>query len=164
MARKKTYEPLGSDGAMYGWTGMSPKEFAHRMSLASDRFLALKKELKFDAIAFCGSSGCAIAFNLAALHEIPLIYVRKKDEKSHSRARIECNDKLVEVKKYLIVDDFVDQGSTIDHIVSTIESQALQACAYPAKPVGVLCFDPYVYRDQTMDTEVVSLKLFSVEK
>ena len=163
MALTKTYEPIGASGALYGWSGMCPSVFAERMHLASIRFLKLKKALKFDAIAFCGSSGCAIAFNLATMHEIPLIYVRKESEKSHSYSKVECNDRHLEVKKYLIVDDFVDRGTTVEYIVDTIKKQAIKACAYPARPVGVLCFDQYQDADRSMDTGRVKLKLFSVD-
>jgi phosphoribosylpyrophosphate synthetase len=159
--REKSYKPIGRDSATYGWTGSSPTEFAERMELASARFVKLKEELDIDAIAFCGSSGCAIAFNLAAKHKIPLMYVRKKDEKSHSTSRVECNDKKVEVKKYLIVDDFVDRGRTVDYITENITKYAKQAGAYPAESVGVLCFDRYVSSDHFMQTNAVSLKIFS---
>lgn len=165
MTRQKTYEPIGAGGAMYGWTGMDPSEFAERMKKASVRFRALKKEHRFDAIAFCGSSGCAIAFYLAAKHRIPLMYVRKANEKCHSDSKVECNDKHVQVKKYLIVDDFPDTGATVNHIIDSIRTYANKACAYPAKPIGVLCFDTYVDRDQRMDTEHDGyLTLFSVDK
>ena len=139
MAKKKTCNPLGYHTPVYGWMGMSPSEFAYRMKLANVRFRALKKEHKFDAIAFSGSSGCAIAFNLASRNKIPLIYVRKDGEKSHSSSLVECNDKRVIVKKYLIVDDLVDSGTTVAHIISSIELHAEQNDSYPAIPCGVLC-------------------------
>lgn len=161
MTDVKLYNPIGQDSATYGWTGSSPAEFAERMELASARFVKLKEELDIDAIAFCGSSGCAIAFNLAAKHKIPLMYVRKKDEKSHSTSRVECNDTKVEVKKYLIVDDFVDRGRTVDYIVENITKYAKQVGAYPAESAGVLCFDSYVSFDHFMQTDTVSLKIFS---
>jgi len=161
MLKEKSYNPIGRDSAQYGWTGSSPTEFAKRMKLASARFVKLKEELDIDAIAFCGSSGCAIAFNLAAKHKIPLLYVRKKTEKSHSKSRVECNDKKLEVKKYLIVDDFVDRGRTVDYIVENITNYAKQAGAYPAEVVGVLCFDTYVSSDHLMRTSTASLTIFT---
>jgi adenine/guanine phosphoribosyltransferase-like PRPP-binding protein len=163
MAKKKVYNPIGAQSATYGWAGIDSVGFAERMKLASIRFRALKKELKFDAIAFCVSSGCAVAFSLAAKHKIPLIYVRKTYEKSHSNTKVECNDKSVEVKKYLIVDDFIDTGGTMDYIVYSITKYAKAANAYPAEPVGVLCFDPYVDRDRDIETDIVSFKMFSVD-
>ena len=163
MTKKKIYRPIGTSGAKYGWAGITPAEFTERMKLASARFLKLKKEIDIDALAFCGSSGCAIAFSLATTHHIPLIYVRKLNESSHSNYTVECNDSTINIKKYLIVDDFVDTGGTVNHIVKSIRKYARNVGAYPAKPVGVLCFDPYVDRDRTMQTSTVSLKLFTVD-
>jgi orotate phosphoribosyltransferase len=163
MTKKKTYESLSISSSLYGWTGLTPSEFANRMKLASNRFRALRKELKFDAIAFCGSSGCAIAFTLAAKHKIPLIYVRKETERCHSNTKVECNGFGVQVKKYLIVDDFPDTGKTVQYIIDTISSQADKSCSYPAVPVGVLCFDSYMDKDRTMDIEGGCLTLFSVD-
>ena len=148
--QKQTYAPLGKHTTMYGWMGMSSSEFAHRMKLAGKRFAVLKKELKFDAIAFSGSSGCAIAFTLAAKHKIPLIYVRKNGEKAHSNSTVECNHKHLVVKKYLIVDDFVDSGRTIEWIVHSIDKHAKAKGAYPAEACGVLCFDPYMDKDREL--------------
>lgn len=164
MAKQKTYQPLAYSSSMYGWTGMSPFVFAERMKLASIRFRALKKELKFDAVAFCGSSGCAVAFNLASKHKIPLIYVRKENEKSHSCTKVECNGHGEQIKKYLIVDDFPDSGRTVQYIVDTIRNHAKKNDAYPAEPVGVLCYDTYVDRDRWMDfDDDKRLTLFSVD-
>lgn len=135
-----------SFGNGYGWAGMSPDVLAEALQYASRRFVVLRKELNFDAIAFTGSSGCAIAFHLAVQHKIPLIYVRKPDEKSHGD-RIECNSS-VDIQRYLIVDDFVFSGDTITSIVITIQKLVPPQHRSPDEPyqsapkcVGVLCFD-----------------------
>jgi orotate phosphoribosyltransferase len=161
---QQKYTPIGHTQSGYGWQGTSPAEFAERMKLASARFVQLKKELKFDAIAFCGSSGCAVAFGLAVKHKIPLIYVRKRGEKSHSYSKVECNDTHVQVKKYLIVDDFVNTGATLDYIVSTIARFAKKNNAYPAQQVGVLCYDSYLDCDRTINTDCHQYSLFTSDK
>ena len=161
--KQKAYAPLGLGTTMYGWMGMSPCEFAGRMKLASVRFQTLKKNLKFDAIAYSGSSGCAIAFSLATKHKIPLIYVRKNGEKAHSHSTVECNDKDAIVKKYLIVDDFVDTGRTIDWIMHSIEKQARAKGAYPATAVGVLCFDQYMDKDRQLYLSEGEIMGYSIE-
>ena len=149
---------------MYGWTGTSPAEFVERMKLAVIRFRALKKEHKIDAIAFCGSSGCAVAFAIASKCKIPLIYVRKEGEKSHSNSIVECNDKSAIVKKYLIVDDFVDSGSTVEYIINSISKFAASKNAFPAFSVGVLCFDDYQDRDREIWTPWGPKTCFTVDK
>ena len=165
MAKKKqTYKPLGQHTSMYGWIGMPPSEFAERMRLSIIRFRALKDYLKIDAIAFSGSSGCAIAFVLAAEFKIPLIYVRKDGEKSHGGSMVECNDRRAIIKEYLIVDDFVDSGNTVNHIIQSIENQIERKNAYPATPIGILCFDQYVDRDRACWTTHGTLTCFSVDE
>jgi orotate phosphoribosyltransferase-like protein len=158
MALKKSYEPLNVDTG-YGWTRLEPGPFMRRMAKAEKRFLKLKEELGFDAIAFCGSSGCAIAFSIASKHNIPLIYVRKEGEKAHGQP-VEYNGDGIQVKKYLIVDDFPDSGATVFRIIDQVKKFTRKSCAYPAKPVGVLCFDTYIDTDREMDRGGASIKLF----
>jgi orotate phosphoribosyltransferase-like protein len=106
-----------------------------------NRIATLKAKLGFDAIAFSGSSGCAIAFHVAATLGIPLMYVRKANEQSHSYQKVDCNFARGEIKKYLIVDDFVQSGDTIRHITNTIAAVCEKQGSYPAKPVGIFCYD-----------------------
>jgi len=135
MAKK--YRPLACGG--YGWTGMHPELLVERMQNASGLFEKIRAKHNFQAIAFTGSSGSAIGFLLGVAHQIPLIYVRKDKEESHGWP-VEYNGK-VDVKRYLIVDDFVATGSTVRRIVNAITQRAKAAGAFPAKPCGVLCFD-----------------------
>ena len=139
MPPKKIYKPF-SYGSGYGWTGMNPDKFRTNMLRTSRKFKELQTTLKFDAIAFTGSSGCAVGFYLAFQHKIPAIYVRKQDEKSHGSA-VECNGEKIQVRRYLIVDDFVSSGETIRRIVAKITEAAVNKDAYPAKAVGILCYD-----------------------
>lgn len=159
----KEYKPFGSSTAGYGWTGIKPYTFATRMILANKRFSQLREELGVDAIAFSGSSGCAAAFNIASRSKIPLIYVRKAKEVSHG-CKVECNHDTLQIKKYLIVDDFVDSGATIDYIVHSIEKHAKSVGAFPAKQVGVLCFDSYIDRDRNISTDENKFRLFTCDK
>jgi len=124
---------LGSIGG-YGWTGENPTKLRNILIKANDAFVKLRKTLKFDAIAFSGSSGAVIAFPLAVSHEIPVIYVRKANEQSHGFA-VECNGED-QIKKYLIVDDFIASGATIDWIANQVKAYARG----PVKLVGVFCF------------------------
>lgn len=157
------YTPFSTGTSGYGWSGMNPEGLATRLSLANARFKTLKNTLEIDAIAFCGSSGCAIAFNLATRHEIPLIYVRKKGEKSHG-SKVECNAGHIRIEKYLIVDDFVDQGTTVDHIIKSISQHAKKVHAIAPQQVGVLCFDDYVYKDIEFGTCGNDVMLFTCDK
>jgi adenine/guanine phosphoribosyltransferase-like PRPP-binding protein len=119
---------------------MSPESFRKKMLKTSRAFVKLREELNVDAIAFTGSSGAAIGFTLAFLHQVPLIYVRKEDETCHG-SMIESNGVGIQIKKYLIVDDFIGTGATVTRIITKIRIAAQERGAVRPKPVGVLCFD-----------------------
>jgi orotate phosphoribosyltransferase len=94
---------------------------------------AYRKKHPFDAIAFTGSSGAALAFPLSFFLEIPLIHVRK-DDKNHYGKPIEGT---VSSKKYLIVDDLIASGASIRKIVKTIDKEY----KHKAKPVAIYLYD-----------------------
>ena len=123
-------------GSGYGWTGENPRQLREVLIKANNAFVKLQKRLKFDAIAFTGSSGAAIAFPLAVSHKIPLIYVRKEGEQSHGD-KVECNGEN-SITKYLIVDDFVSSGATVEWIAHQVKRYAKGSI----KPelVGIFCF------------------------
>jgi len=107
------------NNGVYGWTDMDPYELANTIRKSSEEVGKLIKEHEIDAIAFCGSSGSALAFYLAVEHKIPLMYVRKDSEQCHSTFKVECNTDRP-IRNYLIVDDFIGFGSTIQRIFSSI--------------------------------------------
>ena len=69
------------------------------------------------------------------------MYIWKASEISHSHQKLECNHAHGTIKKYLIVDDFVQSGTTIRHITDVVSSVCESKGAYPAKPVGIFCYD-----------------------
>lgn len=93
----------------------------------------LRKKLKFDAIAFTGSSGAALAFPLSYFLKLPLIHVRK-GQSHYGSGPIEGT---ISSQRYLIVDDFIDRGNTIRRIIKKIESEL----GGEAKPVGIYLYD-----------------------
>jgi adenine/guanine phosphoribosyltransferase-like PRPP-binding protein len=91
-----------------------------------------RKKNPFDAIAFRGNSGAAIAYPLSFKLQIPLICVRKGP--SHSPFKVEgCSN----AKTYVIVDDFIESGNTIKRIRKAINTD------YRSEPklVGILLYD-----------------------
>ena len=82
----------------------------------------------FDAFAFRGSSGAAMAFSLSITLQIPCIYIRKPGEQSHGNPIEGPNN---EVKTYLIIDDFIERGATIRHILTSLaRAQCVGALLY----------------------------------
>lgn len=102
-------------------TVFNPEVFPITIAKTLETAKLLWKEYGFDTIAFCGVSGAAMAFVLAHEMRIPLLCVRKRGENSHfddgDRRHLEGN---TGVKKYLIVDDFISSGRTVNYIMDTI--------------------------------------------
>ena len=99
-----------------------PELFPRTVEKAIAKAEQLKKELKFDTIAFSGMSGAAMAFILGHWLDLPLLCIRKKEETSHfrsSRPSCLCEGNL-SAKRYLIVDDFISSGSTVNFMIETI--------------------------------------------
>jgi len=76
------------------------------------------RHTKYDAIAFRGVSGSAVAFPLAVAAGKGLLCVRKHGV-SHSRLDIEGT--LIGRERYIIVDDFINSGKTLMSIKESIE-------------------------------------------
>ncbi len=91
----------------------------------------------YDAIAFSGNSGAMIGGALAAMTGKVSVLVRKSRENAHSDLSVEGYFPALGVEaKYIIVDDFVYTGDTVNRIVNKIQSM------YPQMEcVGFLEFD-----------------------
>lgn len=90
----------------------------------------LHKKYQFDTIVFCGMSGAAMAFILSHRLRLPLICVRKADDTSHFHGYFR-KDRFLEgnldAKRYLIVDDFIATGRTVNMIVERIHKEVPDA-------------------------------------
>ena len=80
------------------------------------------------AIVIRGYSGAVMGGIVSALSELPLIIVRKEEESAHSWCRVQGVDFD---HKYVIIDDLIDSGNTIDQIVNkmTINGYNMSYCA-----------------------------------
>lgn len=78
----------------------------------------------FDTIAFRGVSGTILAAPLALAMNKEMVLVRKDEDDSHSYYKVEGNQ---DVRRYIIVDDFVCSGETGRQIVSRIKAWAPEA-------------------------------------
>lgn len=98
----------------------------------------------FEALAFSGISGAGIAFSLADALGLPIINVRK-DDSSHfvieSVGTLRWLEGAVDAKSYLIVDDFMSTGLTVERIVEKISDYNPEArctgIALYSRPWGV---------------------------
>lgn len=125
----------------------SSSKFGQLVDRISDKMITLQAEVPFQAIAFRGASGAALAYPLSAQLNIPLIYVRKLREQSHG-FDIEGTNR--DIRKYVIVDDFTETGRTIKQIIKAIDKTRDRYCELqcPIKCVGIV-----LYAEQDPDCE-----------
>lgn len=115
-----------------------PAQYAKTITKLVAAIRKFKKNNPFDAIAFTGTSGAAAAYPLSLRLKIPLICVRK--ERSHSYLEVEG---AYSMSKYIIVDDFISSGKTIDQIVLKINN-AYKALAYKKPtPIGIVLYHSF---------------------
>lgn len=78
------------------------------------------KNVKFDAIAFCGNSGALVAPILAYELNKYILLVRKKSESCHSLYSVEGLYPGKKKYKYIILDDQIESGRTVKAIYNEI--------------------------------------------
>lgn len=92
---------------------------------------------KINFIAVIGVSGLLIGPIISYLTNIPLVVVRSNDNKSHSARTVEYDSSInsFRTKKYVIIDDLVDSGATLERIGAEIDE------SFPkAKCLGILFY------------------------
>jgi adenine/guanine phosphoribosyltransferase-like PRPP-binding protein len=88
---------------------------------------------QFDSIACCGVSGLMVVPQIAELLDKHIVIIRKENDRCYSDFPMEG----VTPFRYIIVDDLVCSGYTIQHIKSTIYEDCPKA-----QCVGVYCYMP----------------------
>lgn len=97
----------------------------------------MRKDHPFDAIAFTGTSGAAMAYILSNMMTVPLICVRKSTEQSHySMAGHGLIEGFTAAERYIIVDDMVCSGATAYAIRKAVETRIPRA-----KLVGMVLYN-----------------------
>jgi adenine/guanine phosphoribosyltransferase-like PRPP-binding protein len=102
----------------------NPELFQRLVPRALEKARKIHETHPYDAIAFTGTSGCSIGFILGYTLNIPIICIRKPDQQSHYKSW--CCEELRSfegwqaAKRYLIVDDGVCSGATVERIMEAI--------------------------------------------
>jgi adenine/guanine phosphoribosyltransferase-like PRPP-binding protein len=117
--------------------------FIKKVNQVVRKIKAFQKRNRIDAIAFTGHSGCAFAYTLSYKLSIPLVCIRKKPEKSHFNGLYEGR---LNVRNYIIVDDFIDTGKTIEKIQSHVKIESPEAKLLAIFLYGG-CFNEVSYKD-----------------
>ncbi|KKN10175.1 hypothetical protein LCGC14_1039230 [marine sediment metagenome] len=115
----------------------SPLKYKRLIDKIADQLMALKKKKSFGAVAFRGSSGAALAYPLSAQLNIPIICVRKSNESSHGLS-IEGTQR--NIKRYVIIDDFMESGKTIKAILAAIDKKKDWTADGKAECVGIVLY------------------------
>jgi adenine/guanine phosphoribosyltransferase-like PRPP-binding protein len=106
-----------------------PKETIDRLSdeLLSGNFG------KVDYIAGTGMSGVLPLVGVHIKTHIPYVVIRKPNDNNHSQIqRFQCSGTpWTSITKFVIIDDLVDSGSTVQRIIETLN---------PAKCAGILLY------------------------
>lgn len=108
------------------------KDFTKKINYIVKELKVIRRKNPFDAIAIRGVSGMAVGFPISLLLKIPLINVRKPGL-SHYLDEVEGT---ISSKRYLIIDDFIESGNTINHIRKVIRSNL----GTKTKAVGIFLY------------------------
>lgn len=106
------------------------QDYKKLVTKAAAQIKAFKAKNPFDAIAFTGTSGAALAYPISAMLKIPLICIRKGH--NHYGQTIEG---CVTATRYIIIDDFISMGRTMKKITSSIKKEMPTA-----KPVAIFLY------------------------
>lgn len=123
-------------------------KFTKTIDRATKALKAFHKKNPFDAIAFTGTSGAALAYPLSYKLGIPLICIRKSVADNHSGMRLEG---CVSAKRYIIVDDCIESGSTVRKIQKFVKKELEKA-----QLIGILL---YSHSDSYWDDDVPIIKM-----
>ncbi len=94
---------------------------------AIDKATQIMMDHPFEAIAFTGTSGSAIAYILGYTLDVPLICIRKDTEKAHYKSwdsdYMRRFEGYAAARTYLIVDDFISSGATVERVMKAIDDR-----------------------------------------
>ena len=112
--------------------------FQHVINKLAGQITELKKTTPVDAIAIRGMSGAIVGGAVALATGIPLICVRK-GRSSHSYMKVEgsyTEREKAETMNYVIIDDCVCSGATIDTIMKEVNKFVKNITQYHNEGIG----------------------------
>lgn len=130
------------------------KKYPNTINKLATKIKNFKLKQPFDAIAFTGTSGAAVAYPLSFLLGIPLICIRK-DKRSHYGNGL--YEGICGIEGYIIVDDFFASGKTIKRVIKEIKSEAIFRRSISPKPVGIFLYNAGHIKDRTFDQQKIPI-------
>lgn len=116
---------------VYLKTIFEPAIFQATVKKTIEHARLLQKEVEFDTIAFSGVSGAGMGFILGHALNLPVLVMRRDGDGSHYRQyRATPLEGNFGVRRYLVVDDFIASGDTVNRLIKTINAECpLADCA-----------------------------------
>jgi orotate phosphoribosyltransferase len=115
------------------------KEYTEVVNKAVKQLKELRKKHPFESIAFRGMSGAMIVPAIAHKLGVKMLMVRKEDG-SHAWHKVEGDP----VKQYIIIDDFIETGDTINEIIKQIKNNVAR---------DIQCVGVYLYHKSSTNTK-----------
>lgn len=130
---------------------LSPQRRTQVIKDLTDLMTPFKKE--FGAVAVCGVSGMLAGIPIALALQKRLLIVRKDGETSHSCYKVEGaeyestmqGDRAYARHKVAIIDDLIDSGKTMNHIIerlSTADGPATARRSTEHEVVAIFLYNP----------------------
>lgn len=135
----------------------NPRSFPELVETVSMRLLRLLDQVRFDAIAGAGNSGLLLLGAVSYRLGIPLIAVRRGIETTHDYRTVNgfFGGYNEGIWRYLIIDDLIDTGSTMNRIITSIKEEEPHAV-----PAGILTYrTPYFGRGDFSFTSNFGVKI-----
>lgn len=125
-------------------TGYSQDSVRVRAKFAAKAIKELMAETGADSVVVHGNSGVSCGFAALMYENFPLILLRKDNDNSHG-APIE-GPSGHNVLRYLILDDFIDSGATMERIKAKIVALDEQRgdCLPTPECVGIVLYGHYM--------------------
>ena len=108
------------------WTReiVNPAELKRVVKNISNKLNRDKLLFGIKAVAVTGVSGLTVGSIISYNTGLPMIVVRKPNEKTHSDYSVEYSDSIESKNlNYCIIDDLIDSGKTIDNMILRIQKE-----------------------------------------
>jgi orotate phosphoribosyltransferase-like protein len=135
----------------------NPEYMTKIVEAMSKELYRLRQTTEFSHIVVSGISGQSVGWPVFYKTGIDICVVRKPEEKSHG-SLIHGRGEL---KKYVIIDDIISSGDTVNRIIGSIDGRYTEECGNPfnrglsidhrPKPIHIILFntDSYSRREGT---------------
>lgn len=140
-------------------TGYSHERVKQRAEHAARSIEAMIAETGADTVIVHGNSGVSCGFAALMLTDFNLCLLRKDNDNSHgSPLEGPANHNI---RRYIILDDMIDTGSTVHRIREKLEKLADQSGHDTPRCVGIVLYGTHHRTDYTFATDGLTVPLLS---